>query len=40
MSGQYTLEQAFIILREALVTPHVSPFRALEDGSYVTRTAV
>lgn len=40
MSGQYALEQTFIIPREALVTPQVAPFRVLEDGNYVPRVAV
>jgi hypothetical protein len=37
MSGQYALEQTFIIPREALVTPQVAPCRVLEDGNYVQR---
>jgi|SRR5438270_2167054 len=37
MSGQYALEQTFIIPREALVTPQVAPYRVLEDGNYVPR---
>ncbi len=37
MSGQYALEQTFIIPREALVTPQVSPCQVLEDGNYVPR---
>lgn len=38
MSGQYALEQTFIIPREALVTPQVAPCQVLEDGNYVPRT--
>ncbi|HZD96181.1 MAG TPA: Kdo hydroxylase family protein [Candidatus Sulfotelmatobacter sp.] len=38
MSGQYALEQTFIIPREALVTPQVAPCHVLEDGNYVPRT--
>jgi hypothetical protein len=37
MSGQYALEQTFIIPREALVTPQVAPCQVLEDGNYVPR---
>jgi hypothetical protein len=37
MSGQYALEQTYIIPREALVTPQVAPCRVLEDGNYVRR---
>jgi len=37
MSGQYALEQTFIIPREALVTPQVAPIQVLEEGSYVPR---
>jgi hypothetical protein len=37
MSGQYALEQTFIIPREALVTPEVAPCQVLEDGNYVPR---
>jgi hypothetical protein len=37
MSGQYALEQTFIIPRKALVTPQVSPCQVLEDGNYVPR---
>jgi 3-deoxy-D-manno-oct-2-ulosonic acid (Kdo) hydroxylase len=37
MSGQYALEQTFIIPREALVAPQVAPCRVLEDGNYVPR---
>jgi len=37
MSGQYALEQTFIIPREALVTPQVAPCCVLEDGNYVPR---
>ena len=37
MSGQYALEQTFIIPREALVTPQVAPFRVLEEGNYLSR---
>ncbi|HKD81902.1 MAG TPA: Kdo hydroxylase family protein [Candidatus Angelobacter sp.] len=40
MSGQYALEQTFIIPREALVTPQVAPCQVLEDGNYVPRVAV
>lgn len=40
MSGQYALEQTFIIPREALVTPQVAPCRVLEDGNYVPRPRV
>jgi hypothetical protein len=35
MSGQYALEQTFIVPREALVTPQVAPCQVLEDGNYV-----
>lgn len=38
MSGQYALEQTFIIPREALVTPQVAPCQVLEDGDYVPRS--
>ena len=38
MSGQYALEQTFIVPRKALVTPQVSPCQVLEDGNYVPRT--
>jgi hypothetical protein len=31
LSGQYALEQTFIVPREALVTPQVSPIRVLEE---------
>jgi hypothetical protein len=37
MSGQYALEQTFIVPREALVTPQVAPCQVLEDGNYVPR---
>jgi 3-deoxy-D-manno-oct-2-ulosonic acid (Kdo) hydroxylase len=37
MSGQYALEQTFIIPREVLVTPQVAPCQVLEDGNYVPR---
>ena len=37
MSGQYALEQTFIVQRDALVTPQVAPCRVLEDGNYVPR---
>jgi hypothetical protein len=37
MSGQYALEQTFIIPREALVTPQVAPFHVLEEGNYLPR---
>jgi hypothetical protein len=37
MSGQYALEQTFIIPREALVTPQVAPCQVLEEGNYVPR---
>jgi hypothetical protein len=37
MSGQYALEQTFIIPREALVTPQVAPCQVLEDGNFVPR---
>jgi hypothetical protein len=37
MSGQYALEQTFMIPREALVTPQVAPCQVLEDGNYVPR---
>jgi len=37
MSGQYALEQTFIVPKEALVTPHVAPCQVLEDGNYVPR---
>ena len=37
MSGQYAVEQTFIIPREALVTPQVAPCQVLEDGNYVPR---
>ncbi|HEY7405156.1 MAG TPA: Kdo hydroxylase family protein [Candidatus Angelobacter sp.] len=40
MSGQYALEQTFIIPRQALVTPQVAPCQVLEDGNYVPRVAV
>jgi len=30
MSGQYALEQTFIVPREALVSPQASPVRVLE----------
>jgi hypothetical protein len=40
MSGQYALEQTFIIPREALVTPQVAPCQVLEDGNYVPRAKV
>jgi hypothetical protein len=40
MSGQYALEQTFIIPREALVTPQVAPFHVLEEGNYVPRNRV
>ncbi len=40
MSGQYALEQTFIIPREALVTPQVAPCRVLEDGNYVPKARV
>ncbi len=40
MSGQYALEQTFIIPREALVTPQVAPCQVLEDGNYVPHIAV
>src|SRR5262245_56377895 len=40
MSGQYALEQTFIIPREALVTPQVAPCQVLEDGNYVPKVAV
>ena len=39
MSGQYALEQTFIIPREALVTPQVAPCCVLEDGNYVPRAS-
>jgi len=39
MSGQYALEQTFIIPREALVTPQVAPCRVLEEGNYVPRAS-
>ncbi len=37
MSGKYALEQTFIIPREVLVTPQVSPCQVLEEGNYVPR---
>lgn len=37
MSGQYALEQTFIVQRNALVTPQVAPCQVLEDGNYVPR---
>jgi 3-deoxy-D-manno-octulosonic acid hydroxylase-like protein len=37
MSGQYALEQTFIVPREALVTPQVAPCQVLEDGNYLPR---
>ena len=37
MSGQYALEQTFIIPKEALVSPKVAPIHVLEDGNYVPR---
>ena len=37
MSGQYALEQTFIVPREALVTPQVAPCLVLEDVNYVPR---
>ncbi len=40
MSGQYALEQTFIIPREALVSPQVSPCQVLEEGNYVPRQRV
>jgi len=39
MSGQYALEQTFIVPRSALVTPKVSPCQVLEDGNYVPRSS-
>ncbi len=38
MSGQYALEQTFIIPVEALVTPQVSPYRVLEEGNYLSKS--
>jgi len=40
MSGQYALEQTFIVPRDALVTPQVAPCQVLEDGKYVPRARV
>jgi hypothetical protein len=35
MSGQFAVEQTFIIPRKALVTPQVAPCQVLEDGNYL-----